>query len=142
MKSRVLLVLIVLFMAGCATNSYKEPDTSDPHAVFNTNAKLVPIEINGLPRSGMKLSNWTYRLSPGKVSMFVLVQLTGTLRAEGGLEFIAENQQSYEPVIENKLETVNLKIINSSTNEIVGSSELRKSTSSGGAVIPIVIPAN
>ena len=140
MKCSIFWILSIAFFAGCATNAYKEPSESEPHAVFNTNAKLVPVEINGLPRSGMKMSNWSYRLVPGKVQMFVYVQVTPTLRAEGGIEFLAKKGATYEPHIENKLETVRLSIIEKASGHVVAENELRKGTSAGGGMIPIVIP--
>ena len=138
MKYKIISILLALLLVGCA-NSYQEPSKNEPHATFNTNGKIIPIEINGKSKSGMKLSNWSYRFHPGKISLFVYVPLT-TLHAEGGIEFIAENQQTYEPLIENKLETITLNIINSVTNKIVASKELRKGTTSTGAMIPIIIP--
>ncbi|WP_078118592.1 hypothetical protein [Thiosocius teredinicola] len=141
MKQILFLSCLALTLAGCAANAYKEPSKDEPHAIFNTNAKLVPIEIDGGPRPNWKMSNWTYRLRPGKVSMFVGAEATGVLRAYGGIEFVAESGATYEPVLENGLETVTLSIMNSETKEIVASSELRKQVAPYGYAVPIVVPS-
>jgi len=108
MKVKVLLSTICLvFLSGCAGNSFKEARKGEPHAFLTFEKytegalaamggnRVYPVEINGIPPSDFKLSR-DFRIPPGKT--LILAHSTGSLITvySSFLEFDAKDGESYD----------------------------------------------
>jgi len=151
----LLLLLTALFISACSNTYFKEASTSKPHAVIVFEAQkgvmgstilgglttVYPLEINGLPPNEWnKWSFKSFKVNPGRLSMFVEAPISSRLIASTYIKFNAVAGERYTITSRQQERHVKISVKNKSGKLVTSSLATKSPVSNTPTYIPIYIP--